>query len=497
MAEHVYLLEILLGHRIDEDGWGRSTKDYFYVADTSNSRIKKQLCSDLSYVDEVASGDYATYGVCSDGTYFYTTNAIGDEIKKYKCSDLSLVASFGSAGAGNDQFSNPDGICTDGEHLYISDTANDRIKKHLCSDLNYVAQTGTLGTANAEFDDPRGICTDDTHIYIADRSNQRIKKHLCSTLAYVTKIGSNGSGPDQFLNPQGICTDKNHLYIADTGNGRIKKHLCLDLSYDSHENGSHPNDIRSPYGICTDDIYIYHADQADDNVQKRLCSDLSFDSKQGSTGAGDANYNLPYHVGFSQEGYGSWYISHTEGKPVKVEELCRGTMVVTEYEERVTLILCNDNPSSWYWDLANSRLYVHTSGSDDPSTADKYIILSHFWEYLTNAQYVDEDIIFNDNEYLPYLNDSDIPDVNVEASEYNEGGIKQNFGSIRIINADGRYDSRLEAYIYENRKANLLIGAKGDVYGDFEALWSGWTGGVAWSEEEIEIDIEDFRMRVE
>ncbi|GAG76640.1 unnamed protein product, partial [marine sediment metagenome] len=47
-VEIVQLLEIEIGHRIDEDGWTQYTIDYFYVADTSNNRIKKQLCLDLS-----------------------------------------------------------------------------------------------------------------------------------------------------------------------------------------------------------------------------------------------------------------------------------------------------------------------------------------------------------------------------------------------------------------------------------------------------------------
>jgi len=487
MAENVYLLEIEPGHRIDGDGWVQATEDYFYVADYSNKRIKKQLCTDLSYVDEIDLGSYYSFGMCSDGTYLYVchmSNDTNDKIQKYLISDLSLDSEFGTQGSGDDQFSNAYMCCTDGTHLYISDTANNRIKKHKCSDLTYVAQIGSTGSGDDEFNNPRGICTDGTHLYIVDLGNDRIKKHKCSDLSFVAEIGTEGSGDDQFSSPGGICTDNTHLYIGDTENNRIKKHLCSTLAYVAKTGGSIPNVTSSPYGITTDNTYIYHTDQADDNVQKRLCSDLSFDSKQGSAGAGDDQYNNPYHADFSQEGQNSYYISHAEGKPSKVEE--NGA----ELTKQDTLALCEDNAGSWYWDSTNTRLYVHTTGSDDPAG---YIIIAFFWEYLTNAQYVDEDIIFNGNEYLPYLNDDDIPDVTSETSGYQEGGTRQSFGSVKVINADGRYDTRLTDYIYEAKKIILKAGIKGGNYASYDTYWIGWTGGIGWTPEEIEIDIEDLR----
>jgi len=490
MAENVYLLEIEPGHRIDGDGWTQATIDHFFVADQANKRIKKQLCLDLSYEDEIDLDPYWSYGMCSDGTYLYvchSSNDTNDKIQKYLLSDLSLVLEFGTKGAGDDQFQLPRGICTDGTYLYIADTANDRIKKHKCSDLTFVAKIGSNGTGNDQFKFPHGICTDGTNLYITDVLNYRIKKHLCATLAYVTEIGTQGSGDDQFDSCYGICTDDTYLYITDHASGayRLKKHLCADLSYDSEISDSPgANAINYPYGICTDDIYNYHASQSDDNIQKRLNSDLSFDSKQGSVGAGDNQYNDPYHVCFSQEGQSSYYITHSEGKPSKVEE--NGAALTCQD----SLALCNANAGSWYWDSTNTRLYVHTTGSDDPVG---YIIIAFFWEYLTNAQYVDEDIIFNGNEYLPYLNDDDIPDVTSETSGYQEGGTKQSFGSVKVINADGRYDTRLSDYIYEAKKIILKAGIKGGNYASYATYWIGWTGGIGWAPEEIEIDIEDLR----
>lgn len=181
----------------------------------------------------------------------------------------------------------------------------------------------------------------------------------------------------------------------------------------------------------------------------------------------------------------SWYIPHSEGEPSKVEE------DGVKYAERANLADCNSNSSSWFWDSGNTRLYVHTSGSDDPGGAS-YIILSYFWVHYINMQ-LDVPIVFNGNYYLPYINDDNVPDIVFETSGYHEGGIRQSFGSIRLINADGYFDTRLTDYIHEAKKLIWRVGKKGDVYGDYAVLWRGWTGGVGWKDEEIEIEIEDMR----
>jgi len=124
-------------------------------------------------------------------------------------------------------------------------------------------------------------------------------------------------------------------------------------------------------------------------------------------------------------------------------------------------------------------------------------ILSFFWELLCNKQPDDTPIVFSidgvDRYYLPYLDDNDIPSIEFEITGFHEGGFKQSFGSVRIINADGYFDSRLTDYIYEAKKLLWKVGKLGNVYADYAVLWRGWSGSVAWSDEDIEIGIEDMR----
>lgn len=201
----------------------------------------------------------------------------------------------------------------------------------------------------------------------------------------------------------------------------------------------------------------------------------------------ELGYRIDGLVWTQSNGDNSWYISHTEGEPTRVEE------DGVAYTERVSLILCNANAGSWYWDSANQRLYIHTTGSDDPK--DAYIILSYFWERITSSQDEEFPIIFNDHFYLPYMNSDDMPDITQEVSDYYEGGSKQSFGSIRYINSDGYFDARLTKYRYEFSKIIVKLGARGYGYVDFATIWIGYIGDIHWGDDEVEFEIEDFRSK--
>jgi len=181
-----------------------------------------------------------------------------------------------------------------------------------------------------------------------------------------------------------------------------------------------------------------------------------------------------------------WYITHGEGKPSKVEE---DGSALTEQSGWVDT---NNNPGSWYWGSASSILVVHVADSGDPGDGGQ-TILSFFWEYFCNKQPESNQVIFNSAWYLPYLNDDEIPPIDFETTGYHEGGTRQSFGSVKLINADGYFDTRLTDYIYEAKKLLWKVGRVGDSYADFAVLWRGWTGSVGWSDEEIEITIEDMR----
>ena len=178
-----------------------------------------------------------------------------------------------------------------------------------------------------------------------------------------------------------------------------------------------------------------------------------------------------------------WWIAHPEGKPSKVES--NGILLT----ERGTQLLCNNNPFSWYWDPAGN-LYINISG--DPGSGN-YIILAYLWEYLTSRQFVAPDeIVFNNRWYLPYLDDTSLPDVESAIGNLLEGAGQQQFNSIDIIN-DGYWDSRLPHYIYEGKEAFYKLGAKGAPYADYINIATLKTGGIDWTNIRIKIDLLDQR----
>ena len=185
-----------------------------------------------------------------------------------------------------------------------------------------------------------------------------------------------------------------------------------------------------------------------------------------------------------------WWIDHSaEGEPARVE--ADGA----ELTERASLALCQTNPGSWFYDSVTGYLHVNLpeSGGIDPG-GGTYVILSYFWEYLTSKQFqAPDEIVFNGHWYLPYLDEASIPDIKLSVGHWNEGKSGQDFGPIRLINADGYFDSRLYDYIYEGKKLLCKIGARGAPYEDYQTYAAVKTGSTTWTDTEVEIESLDMR----
>ena len=185
-----------------------------------------------------------------------------------------------------------------------------------------------------------------------------------------------------------------------------------------------------------------------------------------------------------------WWISHTnvkanierEGKPNRAEE--NGE----EYTEQASLADCNANVSSWWWDATNKRLYVHTSGSNNPGIGT-YIILSFIWMRFATEPYV-----FGDKMYLPRVKEDSISDVSYSTSGYHEGGTQQTFSAISFINTDGFFDEEFSDYIWEAKKLIGRVGEDNAAEEDFVIFMNQWTGDLEWSDGEVILGIKDLRI---
>lgn len=207
------------------------------------------------------------------------------------------------------------------------------------------------------------------------------------------------------------------------------------------------------------------------------------------------------NLSWTAAGSDTYYITPTEGEPTRVREVDRVLHEVTEYTEAGNLAGCQATPASWFYDTATGRLYVHTTelgsgsisgaGSAIPSSGD-YYIAGYFWKrYCDGQRTAPNEVIFNGIWYDPRLKRDSIPDLSMELSGFNEGGVRQTWGEMRLANGDGALDQEIVNYFWENKIFVLKIGAPGDTYAQFVTVSRGRTGSVSWDENEITIGIED------
>jgi len=188
----------------------------------------------------------------------------------------------------------------------------------------------------------------------------------------------------------------------------------------------------------------------------------------------------------------AWWISHTycdkfgehEGKPSRVKANA------VELAEKNTPAECHATASSWYWDAAAKRLYVHVADNGDPGDGG-YIIAAYLWRRFGTRPYV-----FGGRPYLPLVGNNSIPSVAYVTGGYHEGGTKQTFGSLKFLNGEKYFDTDLTDYIYEGKRLTPRIGKNGAVDADFAVFWDGWTGDITWSENEVEVTVEDLMTGV-
>jgi sugar lactone lactonase YvrE len=172
---------------------------FLYVADTSNSAIRKVA------VDTGAVTTYAGSTIGGAGT----TDGVGTTAR----------------------FTNPKGIATDGANLFIADTLNHTVRRvELAS-----ARVSTLGGwptergwsdgpgAWARFYHPTGIVAAGGAVYVSDRGSHVLRRVDPATTTVTTLAGTPGGGGSRdgpaggalFSGPTGITTDGVDLYVAD------------------------------------------------------------------------------------------------------------------------------------------------------------------------------------------------------------------------------------------------------------------------------------------
>ncbi|MEA2285259.1 MAG: tripartite motif-containing protein 71 [Solirubrobacteraceae bacterium] len=262
-------------------------------------------------------------GVAVDSAgHVYVADRLNNRIQKFTAAGRFLDLWGGPAGAADRQFNAPYGVAVDGlGHVYVADTQNNRIQK-LSSTGRFLAKwghnggDGTPGVGNGEFTDPRGVAVDDAgNVYVADHGNNRVQK-LSPTGRFLARWGANGgdgtagSGNGEFRIPRGIAVDHaGHVYVADKGNHRIQELSATGRfmrRWGAHGGDGTPGagdgEFNLPYNIALDgagDLYV--TDVLNHRIQKfsptgRFLAKYGHNGGDGSPGAGPGEFDEPYGI---------------------------------------------------------------------------------------------------------------------------------------------------------------------------------------------------------
>lgn len=169
----------------------------------------------------------------------------------------------------------------------------------------------------------------------------------------------------------------------------------------------------------------------------------------------------------------------------------------TAYTEKASINDVESNASTFYFDYANRKLYVHTSAGNAPIN---YQIDAGFWLYFTNYRRGLATGDFNSNNYLPLISRSDIPDVSQEVKSLYEGSLSMTTGSVSIMNpkvgSSHYFDKIYKRYKWENSRVILKAGGPGFTYSQFQTIMTGVIEGKYIDDVKLTLELTDFREGV-
>jgi uncharacterized protein (TIGR03437 family) len=351
------------------DGIAVDSAGNFYIADTSNNRIRKVSNRVIATVAGDGtlgfSGDNGPatsaqlaypWGVAVDlAGNLYIADYGNNRIRKVSNGVIATVAGNGTRGFSGDngpatsaQFYDPAGLAVDSlGNLYIADYGNNRIRKVSGGMITTVAGGGaSLGdngpATSAQLSLPYGIAVDSGgNLYVADWGNNRIRKVSNGVITTVAGTGTRGFSGDtglatgaQLANPEGLAVDSaGNLYIADSGNSSIRKvsnGMITTVAGNgtpgfSGDNGPATSaQLYLPYGVAVDSAgNLYIGDSGNNRVRKVSNGVIATVAGNGTPGfSGDngppTSAQLANPYGVAIDSAGNLYIGDSGNSRIRV-----------------------------------------------------------------------------------------------------------------------------------------------------------------------------------
>lgn len=231
---------------------------HIYVADGGNGRIKKHLCSDLSYVSQ-AGGFNSPSGICYYNGKIYFLDWM--DYKLY-CLNADTLATLGVYNAPTQpagaripgSMQEPDGLATDGSNLFSCDytdfwspAPNDwqspLMKFTIADTPTWVSErlnhrtTEWDGGSNTDEDQVCAIAVDDTYIYQSDQgissAGPRLTRRLKSDYSFVDAAIAplDWEMMVSWYSPFGIALGDQYIYMAVRDSDSIARFDKTTLAY--------------------------------------------------------------------------------------------------------------------------------------------------------------------------------------------------------------------------------------------------------------------------
>lgn len=272
------------------------------------------LAGDGSFLDGV-------WGIAIDSSNnIYTTARTENRVKKFNSAG-TMTLSFGSAGAGNGEFSGLQGVATDSlGNIYTLETCmsgNCRVQK-FDQTGNYLAQGGSFGFMPGQFFLAYAITVDSNNqVYVTDSINANVSV-FDSDLNYLFTFSWFGSGDGELNFPTGIYAKGTNIYVMDSGNTRVQKFDSAGNFVAVSVNGYPEADINgntAASGIFVDNSNnLYLVDYYKSRVMK-FNSLGSLQMTFGSAGSLDGQLNTPF--GIVVDSTGNIFVSDSINKSVQ------------------------------------------------------------------------------------------------------------------------------------------------------------------------------------
>jgi len=254
----------------------------------------------------------------------WVTNNERDLVEKFSQTG-ALLATYGSIGSAERQFSGPWGIAVDPRNgnVYVSDQGNNRIQELSSSGAFIKAlgwgvgngkdefeictkecKAGLAGSGNGQFGDIAGVSVDSSgNLWVADFGNNRVQE-FNEKGEFQRAFGSVGKEAGQLEGPTNIALSGGNLYVTDYRNNRVQEFSTTGTAIRQFGSaGSENGQFKNPYDIATDPRTgnLYVVDEGNERVQEFTPSGV-FTTKFGISGSGPGRFKQPTGVAASPSG---------------------------------------------------------------------------------------------------------------------------------------------------------------------------------------------------